>query len=92
MLAEIDSMLKQFDERLMRLCHEKIHLDITMVTADVKHITQFEEMALLREFDKRESSFTSRYVTKKKEREAMAVKVRPFWFLKTSGALSISLL
>ena len=50
-------------------------MDITVVAADIKHITQFEEMELLREFDKRESTFTSRYRTKKKEKEAMAVKV-----------------
>lgn len=60
----------------MRLCHEKIHLDVTMVTADIKHITKFEEMVLLREFDKRESTFTSRYETRKKEKETMMVKVR----------------
>lgn len=60
----------------MRLCHEKAHLDITMVTADIQHITLFEEMTLLKEFEKRETTFTSRYKTKKKEKEAVAKKVR----------------
>ena len=60
----------------MRLCHKKAHLDISMVTADTKHITYFEEMILLKEFEKRETTFTSRYKTKKKEKEAMAGKVK----------------
>lgn len=69
-------MQREFDEVLMRLGHEKAHLDISMVMADIKHITQFEEMNLLKEFEKRETTFTSRYRTKKKERGAMAGKVR----------------
>lgn len=75
LLSEVDRLQSDFDQVLMRLCHEKIHLDISMVTADIRHITQYEEMELLREFDKKESSFTSRYKSKKKEKEAMAVKV-----------------
>lgn len=69
-------MQKEFDEVLLRLAHEKSHLDIAMVSADIKHITQFEEMILLKEFEKSETTYTSRYRTKKKEREAMAVKVK----------------
>ena len=68
-------MKQDFDKTLMRLFHEKAHMDISMVTADIQHITQFEEMTLLKEFEKRETTFTSRFETKKKEKEAMAVKV-----------------
>ena len=59
----------------MRLAHKKSHLDISMVTADIKHITQFEELVLLKEFEKRETTFTSRYQTKRDERTAMTQKV-----------------
>ena len=75
LFAEVDKLQKDFDEILMRLCHKKAHIDISMVTADTKHITYFEEMILLKEFEKRETTFTSRYKTKKKEKEAMAGKV-----------------
>jgi ribosomal protein L5 len=68
-------MQKEFDECLMRLSHEKAHLDISMVVADIKHITQFEELMLLKEFEKRETTFTSRYQTKRNERKAMILKV-----------------
>lgn len=69
-------MQKDFDEMVMRLCHEKSHLDISMVTADIKHITQYEEMVLLKEYEKGETNFTSRYETKKKEKQAMSEKVK----------------
>lgn len=72
-------MQKEFDEVLMRLCHDKVHLDVSMVTADIKHITHFEEISLLKDFEKRETTFTSRYKTKKKERVAMTAKVRKLW-------------
>lgn len=75
LLSEIKRMQQDFDKVLMRLFHEKAHMDISMVTADIKHITQFEEMTLLKEFEKRETTFTSRFETKKKEKGAMAVKV-----------------
>ncbi len=67
--------MKEFDEVLLRLLHEKVYLDIVVVTADLRLITQFEEMTLLKEFEKRETTFTSRYRTKKQERQGMDVKV-----------------
>ena len=75
-LKEIETLQKDFDMMLLLLYHEKVHLDITIMTAEVKHITYFEEMSLLKEFEKSETVFTSRYKTKKHERHAMATKVR----------------
>lgn len=75
MLAEVEALKEQFNEALLRLRHEKAELDITMVTADLKHITQFEELQLLKEFEKKETTFTSRYRTKKRERQEMEGKV-----------------
>lgn len=40
-----------------------------------RHLTQFEELELLKEFEKRETNFTSKYRTKKKERSDLEVKV-----------------
>ena len=40
-----------------------------------RHLTQFEELELLKEFEKRETNFTSKYRTKKKERGDLEVKV-----------------
>ncbi len=75
LLAEVEAIKTEFDEALLRLRHEKAELGITMVTADLKHITQFEELQLLKEFEKKETTFTSRYRTKKRERQEMEGKV-----------------
>lgn len=40
-----------------------------------RHITQFEELQLLKEFEKRETMFTSRYRSKKQERSDMVAKM-----------------
>ena len=46
-----------------------------MVAADLKHITQFEELQLLKEFEKKETTFTSRYKNRKQEKQDMEAKV-----------------
>lgn len=40
-----------------------------------RHITQFEELQLLKEFEKREMGLTSRYSSKKKEKQEMEEKI-----------------
>jgi len=74
-LSQIDQLMTEFDDVLLRLLHEKVYLDIVVVTADLRLITQFEETTLLKEFEKRETTFTSRYRTKKQERQTIDVKV-----------------
>ena len=46
-----------------------------MVCFTCRHITQFEELQLLKEFEKRETMFTSRYRSKKQERSDMVAKM-----------------
>ena len=74
-MAEIDKLKRDFDEALYRLRHTKVYLDIDMVAADLKHITQFEELQLLKEFEKKETSFTSRYKNRKQDKQDMESKV-----------------
>lgn len=40
-----------------------------------RHITQFEELELLKEFEKRETNYTTRYRTKKEECAEVGAKV-----------------
>ena len=40
-----------------------------------RHLTLFEEMELLKEFEKRESNFTGKYRAKKQEKSEMETKV-----------------
>ena len=40
-----------------------------------RHISLFEELELLKEFEKRETTYTNRYTTKKQEKREMETKV-----------------
>ena len=42
---------------------------------DLRHINLFKELELLKEFEKRESTYTTRYTSKKNERKEMDTKV-----------------
>ena len=43
-----------------------------------RHINLFEELELLKEFEKRESTYTTRYTSKKKERKDLETKVHMY--------------
>lgn len=75
LLAEIEQLKRDFDEAVFRLRHTKVQLDIDIVAADLKHITQFEELQLLKEFEKKETIFTSRYKNRKQEKRDLESKV-----------------
>ena len=75
LLAEVEQLKRYFDEALSRLRHDKVQLDIDMVSAELKHITQFEELQLLKEFEKKETIFTSRYKNRKQEKQDLESKV-----------------
>ena len=45
------------------------------VCVHCRHISLFEELELLKEFEKRESTYTNRYTTKKQEKREMEAKV-----------------
>lgn len=77
-MTEINQLKREFDEALFRLRHTKVHLDIDMVAADLKHITQFEELQLLKEFEKKETIFTTRYNSRKQEKQDLESKVSLF--------------
>eukprot|EP00731_Ephydatia_muelleri_P035796 Em0162g2a len=75
LLKEAEEMVSRFDEAVMRLRHERALLATSIVSADLRHITQFEELQLLKEFEKREMGLTSRYSSKKKEKQEMEEKI-----------------
>ena len=86
-MAEIHQLKCDFDEALFRLRHAKVQLDIDMVAADLKHITQFEELQLLKEFEKKETIFTSRYKNRKQEKQDLESKVRQLLVSNTGAIL-----
>ncbi len=57
------------------LRHEKQELDVYMKLADLRHVTLFEELLLLKEFEKREDILQERLTTYIQEEEEIMVGV-----------------
>lgn len=55
--------------------HTSLSLPLSLTAVGCSHITQYQELTLLREFEKKEKTFTSRYQTKRKESRDMETKV-----------------
>lgn len=62
-----------FDAELRLLRHQKLKLDIMMKTADLRHITWFEELLLLKNFEKHEDTLQERVNILSSEEEEMRV-------------------
>ncbi|XP_019642802.1 PREDICTED: cilia- and flagella-associated protein 44-like isoform X3 [Branchiostoma belcheri] len=74
-LEEVADLLSRFDAKLQLLCHEKLQLQVEQKMADLRHVTLFEELVLLKEFEKRENVLADKVNNKKQERADMEVKV-----------------
>ncbi|KAJ8002958.1 hypothetical protein DPEC_G00164360 [Dallia pectoralis] len=67
LLYEQDSLLeqmlvsvRQFDAEFFLLRHEKLGLDVQMKQADLHHVTLFQELLVLKEFEQRENPLQER--------------------------------
>ncbi|KAM6977661.1 cilia- and flagella-associated protein 44 [Aplochiton taeniatus] len=67
LLEEMKSAVGQFDAELCLLRHEKLGLDIQMKMADLRHVTLFQELLLLKDFEKRENSLQERLSARMEE-------------------------
>ncbi|XP_028405556.1 cilia- and flagella-associated protein 44-like [Dendronephthya gigantea] len=74
-LERVQFLLTNFDGEVKTLRHEKCQYEVTLKNADLKHVTLFEELVLLKEFEKREHTFATRVLTKEDEQEEMEDKV-----------------
>ena len=75
LFGEISGVLKNFDAELRCIRHEKFKLDVVLKNADLRHVTLFEELLLLKDFELREESLASKVDNKEKERTDMLAKV-----------------
>ncbi|XP_057301359.1 cilia- and flagella-associated protein 44-like isoform X2 [Hydractinia symbiolongicarpus] len=74
LLKDISGKLNSFDAELRLLRHDKIHLDTKLKNAELKEITLFEELILLKDFEKREEQLRQKVVSKFQEKEEMEDK------------------
>ncbi|XP_029614593.1 cilia- and flagella-associated protein 44 isoform X1 [Salmo trutta] len=75
LLEQMSSSMWQFDAELCLLRHEKLCLDIQMKLADLRHVTLFQELLLLKEFEKRENSLQDRLNSCVEEEEDLRSKL-----------------
>ncbi|KAB5533238.1 hypothetical protein PHYPO_G00129510 [Pangasianodon hypophthalmus] len=60
LIRQMAEAMCAFDANLCLLRHEKIKLDVQMKLADLRYVTLFEELLLLKEFEKREFTLQER--------------------------------
>ncbi|XP_053372820.1 cilia- and flagella-associated protein 44-like [Mercenaria mercenaria] len=75
LLNRIADLLKNFDAELRLLRHDKFRLDIIMKNADLRQVTLFEELVLLKEYEKREDVLAEKVTNKQQEKLDMQAKI-----------------
>ncbi|XP_051991128.1 cilia- and flagella-associated protein 44 [Xyrauchen texanus] len=76
LLKQMEEAVWRFDAELRVLRHEKQELDVQMKLADLRHVTLFEELLLMKEFEKRENVLQERLTTYILEEEEIRAKIR----------------
>uniref|UniRef100_A0A2K6F7N6 Cilia- and flagella-associated protein 44 n=1 Tax=Propithecus coquereli TaxID=379532 RepID=A0A2K6F7N6_PROCO len=75
LVNRIKELIVTFDAELRVLRHQKLKLDIQMKLSDLHHITLFQEMLLLKNFEKQENILQERVNSLDKEEEFMQWKI-----------------
>ncbi|KAL4229263.1 hypothetical protein ACF0H5_012303 [Mactra antiquata] len=75
LLSRINELVKNFDAELRLLRHDKFRMDIVMKNADLRQVTLFEELVLLKEYEKREDVLAEKVTNKQQEKLDMQAKI-----------------
>ncbi|XP_046572732.1 cilia- and flagella-associated protein 44-like isoform X2 [Haliotis rubra] len=75
LLNKIEELVKNFDAELRLLRHDKFELDIVMKNADLRQVTLFEELVLLKEYEKSEDVLAAKVTGKQQEKLEMQNKI-----------------
>nr|CAB3230210.1 WD repeat-containing protein 52-like [Phallusia mammillata] len=67
LLRSINEKMTSFDAELRLLRHDKTKLDVDLKMADLRHVTLLEELLLLKEYEKRETTLSGRVTGKRNE-------------------------
>ncbi|KAI1891221.1 hypothetical protein AGOR_G00141550 [Albula goreensis] len=74
LLSQMEDSMWQFDAELQILRDEKEKLDVQMKMADLRHITLFQELLLLKDFEKRENTLQERLNSRTQEERSIRAK------------------
>ncbi|NXH73375.1 CFA44 protein, partial [Hydrobates tethys] len=75
LIKEINALVINFDAELRFLRHKKLKLDVQMKSADLRYITWYEELLILKNLEKHENLLQGRVDTLLSEKEAMQSKL-----------------
>ncbi|XP_030622994.1 cilia- and flagella-associated protein 44 [Chanos chanos] len=75
LLKQMEEQMWRFDAELRLLRHEKLQLDVQMKLADLRHVTLFQELLLLKEFEKRENMLQERLNARREEQRDLRSKL-----------------
>jgi cilia- and flagella-associated protein 44 len=76
LVEKINQTVSAFDEAVYDLRREKIKLDSDLKTAELRMLTFFEELSLLKEFQKKDTSLAARMEKTKKEKTDIMTEIQ----------------
>lgn len=71
--SQVKELIVTFDAELRLLRHQKLKLDTQMKLSDLHHVTLFQEILLLKNFEKQENILQERVNSLDKEEQYMQV-------------------
>ncbi|XP_009328783.1 PREDICTED: WD repeat-containing protein 52 [Pygoscelis adeliae] len=78
LIKKINALVINFDAELRFLRHKKLKLDVQMKSADLRYITWYEELLILKNLEKRETLLQGRVDTLISEQEATRSKLNSY--------------
>lgn len=72
-MLQINALVINFDAELRLLRHKKLKLDVQMKNAELRYVTWYEELLILKNFEKHENLLRECITTLIGEQEAMQV-------------------
>ncbi|KAK2888569.1 cilia- and flagella-associated protein 44 [Channa argus] len=76
LLEQIENSVLQFDSELMLLRHQKLHLDCQLKLADLCQLTFYQELVLLKEFERRENNLQEKLNERIREENSITLKLK----------------
>ncbi|XP_033981538.1 cilia- and flagella-associated protein 44 isoform X1 [Trematomus bernacchii] len=78
LLEQMESSVWQFDAELVLLRHQKLLLDWQLKLADLRELTLYQELLLLKEFERREDSMQENLSARTKEEISITSKLKEY--------------
>ncbi|KAF3702324.1 Cilia- and flagella-associated protein 44 [Channa argus] len=76
LLEQIENSVLRFDSELMLLRHQKLHLDCQLKLADLCQLTFYQELVLLKEFERRENNLQEKLNERIREENSITLKLK----------------